>query len=147
MRDTFPAKQLGLSQALTSIGAIIGPSIGPTLGGVLTDQLSWNWVFYINILPGIAAALLCAMLLAQSATHGRPSVDGIGLALMATGLARLQYVLDEGERYDWFDDRNLAMHCGALRLFAGRLRVVGVTRRSIIRSSTCAFSSAIGRWP
>src|SRR5580692_1922159 len=107
MRDTFPAKQLGLSQALTSIGAVIGPSIGPTLGGVLTDSLSWNWVFYINIVPGIVAAILCAMLLRNPERRGRPSVDGVGLALMATGLASLQYVLDEGERYDWFGDRNI----------------------------------------
>ena len=60
MRDTFPARQLGLSQALTSLGAIVGPSIGPTLGGVLTDTLSWNWIFYINIVPGIIAAAFCA---------------------------------------------------------------------------------------
>jgi DHA2 family multidrug resistance protein len=107
MRDTFPAKQLGLSQALTSIGAVIGPSIGPTLGGVLTDQLSWNWIFYINILPGIASLILCAMLLRNPARAGRPSVDAIGLGLMAMGLGCLQYVLDEGERYDWFNDQNI----------------------------------------
>ncbi|HEV7179978.1 MAG TPA: DHA2 family efflux MFS transporter permease subunit [Candidatus Baltobacteraceae bacterium] len=107
MRDTFPARQLGLSQALTSIGAIIGPSIGPTLGGVLTDSLSWNWVFYINIVPGIASAVLCFMLLRDPSVRGRTSLDGIGLALMATGLGCLQYVLDEGERYDWFNDRNI----------------------------------------
>lgn len=109
MRDTFPAKQLGLSQALTSIGAVIGPSIGPTLGGVLTDQLSWNWIFFINVLPGAGAAVLCAMLLRNPARRGRPSLDGVGLALMATGLGCLQYVLDEGERYDWFNDANILM--------------------------------------
>ncbi len=109
MRDTFPARQLGLSQALTSIGAIIGPSIGPTLGGVLTDQLSWNWIFFINIVPGAISAVLCASLLRNPAKRGKPSLDGIGLALMATGLGCLQYVLDEGERYDWFGDRNIAM--------------------------------------
>lgn len=107
MRDTFPAKQLGLSQALTSIGAVIGPSIGPTLGGVLTDALSWNWVFYINIVPGILSALLCFMLLRDPPARGRASLDGVGLALMATGLGALQYVLDEGERYDWFNDPNI----------------------------------------
>lgn len=107
MRDTFPAKQLGLSQALTSIGAVIGPSIGPTLGGVLTDQLSWNWIFYINIVPGIAAGVICAMLLRNPGRSGRPSIDGIGLGLMAMGLGCLQYVLDEGERYDWFSDPNI----------------------------------------
>jgi len=107
MRDTFPARQLGLSQALTSIGAVIGPSIGPTLGGVLTDQLSWNWIFYINIIPGIASGVLCAMLLRNPLRTGRPSVDGVGLGLMAIGLGCLQYILDEGERYDWFNDQNI----------------------------------------
>ncbi len=108
MRDTFPAKQLGLSQALTSLGAIVGPSIGPTLGGYLTDALSWNWIFYVNIIPGIGSAILCAMFLRDPARRGRPSVDGVGLGLMAMGLGCLQYVLDEGERYDWFNDRNIA---------------------------------------
>ncbi|MEO9170428.1 MAG: DHA2 family efflux MFS transporter permease subunit [Candidatus Baltobacteraceae bacterium] len=107
MRDTFPARQLGLSQALTSIGAIIGPSIGPTLGGVLTDALSWNWVFFINIVPGILAALLCFSLLRDPGGRTRVSLDGVGLALMAMGLGSLQYVLGEGERYGWFDDRTI----------------------------------------
>jgi DHA2 family multidrug resistance protein len=108
MRDTFPARQLGLSQALTSIGAVVGPSIGPTLGGVLTDDLSWNWIFYVNVIPGVISAILCAMLLRDPRRSGRPSLDGVGLALMATGLGCLQYVLDEGERYDWFNDTHIA---------------------------------------
>jgi DHA2 family multidrug resistance protein len=129
MRDTFPAKQLGLSQALTSIGAVIGPSIGPTLGGILTDQLSWNWIFFINIVPGIISALLCASLLRNPARRGKPSVDGVGLGLMAMGLGCLQYVLDEGERYDWFNDSNIlattVVSIGSLIAFAyWELRVV-----------------------
>lgn len=109
MRDTFPARQLSVSQALVSIGAIVGPSIGPTLGGVLTDALSWNWIFYVNIIPGIASALLCAFLLRNRPNQGKPSVDAMGLGLMALGLGSLQYVLDEGERYDWFNDGNIVL--------------------------------------
>jgi DHA2 family multidrug resistance protein len=112
MRDTFPAKELGKSQALVSIGAVVGPSIGPTLGGVLTDSLSWNWIFYVNIVPGIASAVLCAMLLRNPSRRGKPSVDGVGLGLMAIGLGCLQYVLDEGERYDWFSDQNILITAG-----------------------------------
>jgi DHA2 family multidrug resistance protein len=146
MRDTFPAKQLGLSQALTSVGAVIGPSIGPTLGGVLTDQLSWNWVFYINIVPGIAAALLCASLLRNPQQRGSPSVDGVGLALMAMGLGSLQYVLDEGERYDWFNDRNITLTavisvCSLAAFAWWELRVVRnpiVDLRILIRNRTVA---------
>jgi DHA2 family multidrug resistance protein len=129
MRDTVPARQLGLSQALTSLGAIVGPSIGPTLGGVLTDSLSWNWIFFINIVPGIIAAFLCASLLRDPARQGRLSLDVVGLGLMAIGLGCLQYVLDEGERYDWFNDPNiLATACvafAALAIFVyWELRVV-----------------------
>jgi DHA2 family multidrug resistance protein len=159
MRDTFPAKQLGLSQALTSVGAIIGPSIGPTLGGVLTDQLSWNWVFYINIVPGIAAAILCAALLRNPAQNkGRPSVDGIGLALLASGLGSLQYVLDEGERYDWFDDRNISLTacfsvCSLAALAWWELRVVRnpivdlrilITNRTVGAGCLLAMTLAFG---
>ncbi|MDQ2872793.1 MAG: DHA2 family efflux MFS transporter permease subunit [Candidatus Eremiobacteraeota bacterium] len=111
MRDTFPPEQIGRSQALVSLGAIVGPSIGPTLGGILTDALSWNWIFYINIIPGIASAILCWTLLRNPERQGKPSLDGVGLLLMATGLGSLQYVLDEGERNDW-------LHDGTIRGFA-----------------------------
>jgi MFS transporter, DHA2 family, multidrug resistance protein len=146
MRDTFPARQLGLSQALTSIGAVIGPSIGPTLGGVLTDQLSWNWIFFINILPGIASLVLCAMLLRNPPQSGRPSVDGIGLGLMAIGLGCLQYVLDEGERYDWFNDQNILITlvisiCSLAAFVFWELRMVRnpiVDLRILLRNRTIA---------
>jgi DHA2 family multidrug resistance protein len=111
MRDTFPAHEIGKSQALVSLGAIVGPSIGPTLGGILTDALSWNWIFYINIIPGIAAAILCAMLLRNPPRVGKASLDGVGLALMAMGLGSLQYVLDEGERNDWLNDGTIRNLC------------------------------------
>jgi DHA2 family multidrug resistance protein len=104
LRDTFTTRELGKSQALVSLGAIVGPSIGPTLGGILTDAFSWNWIFYINIVPGVLAAIMIAMTLRNPTYPRRTGFDGIGLALLATGLGSLQYVLDEGERNDWFGD-------------------------------------------
>jgi DHA2 family multidrug resistance protein len=110
LRDTFPARELGKSQALVSLGAIVGPSIGPTLGGILTDALSWNWIFYINIVPGILAAVAIASTLRNPHYQKRQQgFDGIGLALLAAGLGSLQYVLDEGERNDWLGDGRIAM--------------------------------------
>jgi MFS transporter, DHA2 family, multidrug resistance protein len=152
MRDIFPAKQLGLSQALTSIGAIVGPSIGPTLGGVLPDSLSWNWIFYVNIVPGLMSGLLCAFLLRDPARRGRASLDGMGLGLMALGLGCLQYVLDEGERYDWFNDGNIllvaAIAVGALVTFVyWELRVVKnpiVDLRILVHNRTVAAGCALG---
>ena len=58
LRDTFPRHLLGASQAVFALGAIVGPSVGPTVGGWLTDNFSWNWVFFINLVPGIFAAIV-----------------------------------------------------------------------------------------
>jgi DHA2 family multidrug resistance protein len=108
LRDTFPTKELGKSQALVSLGAIVGPSIGPTLGGILTDAFSWNWIFYINIVPGILATIMIATTLRNPHYHQRRAgFDGIGLALLAAGLGSLQFVLDEGERNDWLADQRI----------------------------------------
>ena len=115
LRDTFPAKQLGMSQAIYTIAAVVGPSTGPTLGGLLTDNVSWRWVFDVNIIPGILAIALLLPLLRNPARAKSNGFDGIGLAFLAAGLGSLQYVLDEGERNDWWSDGAIvALSCSAL---------------------------------
>jgi len=107
IRDTFPPEQMGKSQSLFALAVVIGPTIGPTLGGLLTDALSWRWVFFINVLPGIAATLLVLLFVRDPHAPKRIPVDGIGMGLLATGLATMQYVLDEGERNGWFGDSTI----------------------------------------
>jgi len=103
LRDTFPRHLLGMSQAVFALGAIVGPSVGPTVGGWLTDNYSWNWVFFINIVPGIFAATVVLTMM-RNPTDPKPiPVDALGLGLLALGLGSLQYILDEGQRNDWFD--------------------------------------------
>jgi len=104
LRDTFPRRLLGASQAVFALGAIVGPSVGPTVGGWLTDNFSWNWVFFINLVPGIFAAIIILTMMRNPSDPKPIPVDGVGLALLATGLGSLQYILDEGQRNDWFDD-------------------------------------------
>jgi DHA2 family multidrug resistance protein len=104
LRDTFPARQLGLSQSIYTVGAVVGPSTGPTLGGLLTDNASWRWVFDVNIVPGIVAILILLPLLRNPPRTKASGFDGVGLGFLALGLGSLQYVLDEGERNDWFND-------------------------------------------
>jgi DHA2 family multidrug resistance protein len=104
LRDTFPRHMLGTSQALFAIGALVGPSVGPTVGGWLTDNVSWNYVFFINIVPGIFAALIVLTMMRNPSDPKPIPVDAIGLALLAVGLGSLQYILGEGQRNDWFSD-------------------------------------------
>ncbi len=104
LRDTFPLERVGTSSALFAVALTFGPALGPTLGGVLTDQFSWPWVFDINIIPGTLAAVIILTMLRNSAAPKRLKLDVVGIALLVTALGSMQYVLDEGERADWFDD-------------------------------------------
>lgn len=104
LRDTFPPQQLGTSQGLFGLAAVIGPTIGPTLGGALTDAGSWRSVFFINVIPGFVALTLVLAYLRDPERAERTPIDGIGIAALALGLGSLQFVLEEGERRDWFAD-------------------------------------------
>src|ERR1700694_2475553 len=104
LRDTFPRHLLGASQAVFALGAIVGPSVGPTVGGWLTDNFSWNWVFFINLVPGIFAAVVVLTMMRNPSDPKPIPIDALGLALLALGLGSLQYILDEGQRNDWFQD-------------------------------------------
>jgi DHA2 family multidrug resistance protein len=106
LRDTFPPEQLGVSQGIFALGAIMGPALGPPLGGLLVDNANWNWVFDINVLPGIASFLILLAFLRDPTTARRTPLDVPGLILLVVGIGSLQYVLSEGERWDWFSDTN-----------------------------------------
>lgn len=101
LRDTFPPEKLSASQGLLALGAVVGPSVGPALGGILTDNLSWRWVFFINVIPGLVSAALLWFTL-RDPRRERVSSDLVGLAALIAGLGSLQYVLESGERHDWF---------------------------------------------
>jgi DHA2 family multidrug resistance protein len=104
MRDTFPPSQLAASQGIFALGAIMGPALGPPLGGILVDNFSWNWCFDINVVPGVFSTVILFLLLRDPARSRQTPIDAVGLALLATTLGTLQYILTEGEQNYWFQD-------------------------------------------
>ncbi|TAM87744.1 DHA2 family efflux MFS transporter permease subunit, partial [bacterium] len=104
LQETYPPAEIGKGQGIFALGVVIGPTIAPTLGGIITDQLSWRWVFFINIVPGVLATLLTLLFLRNPEHPRRLPVDIPGIALLAAGIGSLQYVLEEGERKNWFAD-------------------------------------------
>src|SRR5262249_24867280 len=90
--------------AIFGMGAMVGPAIGPTLGGWIVDNASWPLIFYINVPIGIAAFLMTMAFIPNPKYISRPKggIDWTGLSLLVVGLASLQYVLEQGERDDWF---------------------------------------------
>jgi DHA2 family multidrug resistance protein len=119
LRTTFPPEKAGASAALFAIALTLGPALGPTLGGVLTDQFSWQWVFDINLVPGVLSAIIILMLVRNPETPRYIPFDGAGLAFLVLALGSMQYVLDEGERDDWFNDGTIVFFCATF--------VVGLT--------------------
>jgi DHA2 family multidrug resistance protein len=124
LRQTFSAKEQGMAMALFGMAVMIGPALGPTLGGLIIDHYSWPWIFYINVPVGILALFLVNRFVHEpedilaanraAAENQRKNLDWIGIALLSIGLAALQYVLEEGNRNDWFQSRLI----GAFTLIA-----------------------------
>jgi DHA2 family multidrug resistance protein len=104
--ETFPPEEAGMAMALFGLGVMVGPTIGPTLGGWITDNYNWPWIFYINVPLGILAAFMIATYVHDSEHQQRaPSVDYIGIGLLAVSVSALQYLLEYGQRDDWFNSR------------------------------------------
>jgi DHA2 family multidrug resistance protein len=102
----FPPQQRAKVSVLIGLTATLAPTIGPTLGGWLTETFSWHWLFLINVPFGVlvAIAVWSWMHLDKANLALRHGFDWLGLALMALFLGNVEYVLEEGARWDWFDD-------------------------------------------
>jgi MFS transporter, DHA2 family, multidrug resistance protein len=107
----FPRSKQAVITPLIGLVATLGPTIGPTVGGYLTDAFSWHWLFFINVLPGIAVTIATLVLV----DFDKPNLkllerfDWWGLLSMAGFLGALEYVLEEGPRNDWLQDDTIAL--------------------------------------
>jgi len=152
----FTGKQRAMIPAILGMVSVLAPTLGPTVGGWLTDAFGWRSIFYVNIVPGIAVTLFAAMLVRVD----RPNlamlkrIDYAHLGAMAVFLGALEYVLEEGPRYDWFGDPAIAaagwISFVAFLLFLERsLRSNGpIVKLTPFRNPTfifaCVFNLVIG---
>jgi DHA2 family multidrug resistance protein len=100
----FPKEKTGAAIGLWSMTTLIAPIMGPILGGVLCDQVSWPWIFWINV----PITMLCGyagwqLLKSQESLRQNIRVDAVGLGLLVVWVAALQIMLDEGKNLDWFN--------------------------------------------
>ncbi len=100
----YPPARRGIALALWSMTVVVAPIAGPLLGGYITDNLTWPWIFYINVPIGFLAGWVSARMLRgrETATMKLP-VDYVGLGLLILGVGSLQLMLDNGNDLDWFN--------------------------------------------
>ncbi|MBL0169389.1 MAG: DHA2 family efflux MFS transporter permease subunit [Gemmatimonadaceae bacterium] len=104
--ESFPPHERGIGQSIFGVGVMVGPTLGPTLGGYIVDAYAWPWIFYINVPLGLGAAYLVWSYVRNAAHQVRAtSIDVWGIVLLATSVGSLQWMLERGERFDWFDSR------------------------------------------
>src|ERR1700747_279072 len=138
--DAFPPEKQGAAQSVFSIAGLLAPVIGPTLGGYITDEYSWRWIFLINIPVGIAALVLCAMVVRdpeylkdqrRGLKKQRVNFDFLGLSLLAMTMVCWEVVLSKGQEWDWFNDSfGRIQILSTLFLVGGTSLVVWETRNS-----------------
>jgi DHA2 family multidrug resistance protein len=108
--SSYPKKSAGTALAMWAITTLVAPVVGPLLGGWITDNISWPWIFYINVPVGIGAAAVTWMIYRtrETATVKLP-IDTVGLALLVVWVGALQIMLDKGKDLDWFHSDQIVL--------------------------------------
>jgi DHA2 family multidrug resistance protein len=155
LRQTFPPREQGMAMALFGMAVMIGPAIGPTLGGWIVDNYHWSWIFFINLPVGVLGLFMVWRFVhepediraanAAAAAEQRRNMDWLGIALLAVGLATLQFFLEEGQQNDWFESREItiaaAVAAVALLLFVWRELVARVPAVNLRLFKDAVFTS------
>src|ERR1700761_661371 len=116
----FPRSKFHIVAPVIGLVATLAPTIGPTVGGYITDVMSWHWLFFINVVPGILITIGVVALV----DFDQPNFpllahfDWWGLIFMAGFLGGLEYVLEEGPQYEWLQDTSVAIFAGVSFLSA-----------------------------
>lgn len=106
MADSFSDEERGKAMAIWGVGVMVGPILGPTLGGYLTSVASWRWNFYVNLPVGLLSLFIAWRVIADTPKKQR-LMDWMGLILISTAIGSMQYVLDRGSQYDWFESQTI----------------------------------------
>jgi MFS transporter, DHA2 family, multidrug resistance protein len=139
----FPGAKRVYAAAVVGTIASIAPTLGPVIGGYITDALDWHWLFYVNLVPGILVTIFTALLVDIDKPDLKllREADYIGIVLMALGLGTLEYFLEEGARWNWFDDSTIR-DCAWI---AGISLIAFIIRSLMIKAPVVDFRALLNR--
>lgn len=152
----FTGTRRAMIPAVLGMVSTLAPTLGPTVGGWITEIASWRWLFFINIVPGAAIAILIPLLgkVDEPKLKMLKRIDWLHVLSLAIFLGALQYVLEEGPRHQWFEDATVATvawisFIGALvffeRSFFSEMPVLKLTPfRRLAFALACVMNLVIG---
>jgi DHA2 family multidrug resistance protein len=124
MLAVFAKDKANVALALWGMMTVVAPIFGPILGGLISDNWSWPWVFYINIGFGLFVFLGARRIMGPfETTPERSRIDGVGLALLVTFVAAFQVMIDKGRELDWFES-NLIIASAAVAVISLAVLVI-----------------------
>ena len=108
----YPPHRRGVAMAIWAMTVVVAPIFGPLLGGYITDNLTWPWIFYINVPIGLLAAFITYTFLRKRETPTQKlPIDVVGIVLLVLGVGSLQLMLDNGNDLDWFSSNIIVALC------------------------------------
>jgi DHA2 family multidrug resistance protein len=150
---SYPPALAGMAIAFWGMTTLVAPVVGPLLGGWITDNISWPWIFYINVPVGLlSAAMTWSIYRSRDTAPRKVPVDYVGLVLIVLWIGAFQIMIDKGKELDWFGSTQIVVLGSVaavgflyflvweltddhpivnLRLFARRNFLVGTTALSV----------------
>lgn len=108
---SFHRSQHPFAMMMWGVGGVMGPILGPTFGGLVSDHMSWRWIFFLIVPLGLMAGSLAFAALNDD-EKGRPRpLDFVGFFFIAIAIAAAQLLFDRGQRNDWFDSPETVAEC------------------------------------
>jgi MFS transporter, DHA2 family, multidrug resistance protein len=121
--ETFGPRRSAAAMAIFGLGIMVAPAFGPVMGGYIVDNASWPLIFLINVPFGVVTFMMAYWFIPtpKYIERARRAIDWPALALLATGLVSLQYVLERGQHEDWWSSNTIValaiVSCVALAIF------------------------------
>ena len=103
LSEAFPPEERGLAMGVYGLGAAFAPAVGPSLGGLITEHLSWRWIFYVNVPIGLLDAIFMIWLVSNRRGPQVPKLDKVGVVLLSVALSSLVIFLSKGQEKGWLN--------------------------------------------
>jgi DHA2 family multidrug resistance protein len=105
----YPRDDYAVAMAWWGVGMMFGPVFGPTIGGYVAEYYNWRWAFYLNVPLGILAFCMVGLLVPETARRPPRKFNYFGFVTLGLSIAALQFILDRGQRLDWFESWAIVM--------------------------------------